>query len=53
VSPVEDWERRLWSFLPFTEQSWTLVPAKAMAKISFRLVPNQDPAEVKTAITDF
>src|SRR5215510_15235041 len=31
----------------------TIVPAKAMAKISFRLVPNQDPVELKAAIADF
>jgi len=95
VSPVEDWERQLWSALPFTEQSWlevtgspalagekgfsflervwarptaevnglaggyqgegakTIIPASAMAKISFRLVPDQDPFELRTAITDF
>jgi len=95
VSPVEEWERQLWSVLPYTEQSWlevtgspalagekgysflervwarptaevnglaggyqgegskTIIPAKALAKISFRLVPDQDPFELKTAITDF
>jgi acetylornithine deacetylase/succinyl-diaminopimelate desuccinylase-like protein len=95
VSPVEDWERKLWSSLPYTEQSWlettgspalagekgfsflervwarptaevnglaggyqgegskTIIPGTAMAKISFRLVPRQDPFELKNAIVDF
>ena len=95
VLPVEDWEQKLWSRLPFTEQIWlqttgsptlagekgfsflervwarptaevnglaggyqgegskTIIPGKAVAKISFRLVPGQDPFELKTAITDF
>ncbi|HEX7193511.1 MAG TPA: dipeptidase [Chthoniobacterales bacterium] len=95
VAPVEEWERQLWSVLPYTEQGWlevtgspalagekgysflervwarptaevnglaggyqgegskTIIPAKAMAKISFRLVPDQDPFELKTVITDF
>jgi acetylornithine deacetylase/succinyl-diaminopimelate desuccinylase-like protein len=93
--PVEDWERQLWSSLPFTEQNWlettgspvlagekgysflervwarptaevnglsggyqgegpkTIIPSKATAKLSFRLVPDQDPSELKSAITDF
>jgi len=95
VLAVEDWERKLWSSLPFTEQIWlettgspalagekgfsflervwvrptaevnglaggyqgegskTIIPGTAMAKISFRLVPRQDPFELKTSITDF
>jgi len=95
VLPVEDWERKLWSSLPYTERNWlettgspalagekgfsflervwarptaevnglaggyqgegskTIIPGTAMAKISFRLVPRQDPFELKTAITDF
>jgi acetylornithine deacetylase/succinyl-diaminopimelate desuccinylase-like protein len=95
VLAVEDWERKLWSSLPFTEQIWlettgspalagekgfsflervwvrptaevnglaggyqgegskTIIPGTAMAKISFRLVPSQDPFELKTAIADF
>jgi acetylornithine deacetylase/succinyl-diaminopimelate desuccinylase-like protein len=95
VLPVEDWERKLWSALPYTERNWlettgspalagekgfsflervwarptaevnglaggyqgegskTIIPGTAMAKISFRLVPRQDPFELKTSITDF
>jgi len=95
VLPVEDWERKLWSSLPFTEEIWlettgspalagekgfsflervwarptaevnglaggyqgegskTIIPGTAMAKISFRLVPRQDPFELKSAIVDF
>jgi acetylornithine deacetylase/succinyl-diaminopimelate desuccinylase-like protein len=95
VLPVEDWERKLWSSLPYTEQTWlettgspalagekgfsflervwarptaevnglavgyqgegskTIIPGKAVAKISFRLVPRQDPFELKRLITDF
>jgi acetylornithine deacetylase/succinyl-diaminopimelate desuccinylase-like protein len=95
VLPVEDWERHLWSSLPFTEQTWlettgspalagekgysflervwarptaevnglaagyqgegpkTIIPSKAMAKLSFRLVPDQDPSELKSAVSDF
>jgi acetylornithine deacetylase/succinyl-diaminopimelate desuccinylase-like protein len=95
VLPVEDWERKLWSRLPFTEEIWlettgspalagekgfsflervwarptaevnglaggyqgegskTIIPGTAMAKISFRLVPRQDPFELKSAIVDF
>jgi acetylornithine deacetylase/succinyl-diaminopimelate desuccinylase-like protein len=92
---VGDWERQLWSRLPFTEQNWlettgspalagekgfsfleqawarptaevnglasgyqgegpkTIIPSKATAKLSFRLVPDQDPSELKGAIVDF
>jgi len=95
VLPVEDWERKLWSALPYTERNWlettgspalagekgfsflervwarptaevnglaggyqgegskTIIPGTAIAKISFRLVPRQDPFELKTSITDF
>jgi acetylornithine deacetylase/succinyl-diaminopimelate desuccinylase-like protein len=95
VLSVGDWERQLWSRLPFTEQNWlettgspalagekgfsfleqawarptaevnglasgyqgegpkTIVPSKATAKLSFRLVPDQDPSELKGAIVDF
>jgi acetylornithine deacetylase/succinyl-diaminopimelate desuccinylase-like protein len=95
VLPVEDWERQLWSSLPFTEENWlettgspalagekgysflervwarptaevnglaggyqgegpkTIIPSKATAKLSFRLVPDQDPFELKSTITDF
>ena len=95
VLPVEDWERKLWSSLPYTERNWlettgspalagekgfsflervwarptaevnglaggyqgegskTIIPGTAMAKISFRLVPRQDPFELKTVIADF
>ena len=95
VLPLEDWERELWTKLPYTEQSWlattgaprlwgeegytfleqvwarptaevnglgsgyqgegskTIIPSKAMAKLSFRLVPNQDPHELRTVITEF
>jgi acetylornithine deacetylase/succinyl-diaminopimelate desuccinylase-like protein len=35
------------------EESKTIIPSKAMAKLSFRLVPDQDPSEIKSAITDF
>jgi acetylornithine deacetylase/succinyl-diaminopimelate desuccinylase-like protein len=95
VLSVGDWERQLWSRLPFTEQNWlettgspalagekgfsfleqawarptaevnglasgyqgegpkTIIPSKASAKLSFRLVPDQDPSELKGAIVDF
>jgi len=95
VLSVGDWERQLWSRLPFTEQNWlettgspalagekgfsfleqawarptaevnglasgyqgegpkTIIPSKATAKLSFRLVPDQDPSELKGAIIDF
>jgi acetylornithine deacetylase/succinyl-diaminopimelate desuccinylase-like protein len=95
VLPVENWERQLWSSLPFTEQNWlettgspalagekgysflerawarptaevnglasgyqgegskTIIPSKATAKLSFRLVPDQDPIELKSTIADF
>lgn len=35
------------------EGSKTIVPSKAVAKLSFRLVPNQDPEKVRRQITDF
>jgi acetylornithine deacetylase/succinyl-diaminopimelate desuccinylase-like protein len=35
------------------EGSKTIVPSRAMAKISFRLVPDQDPFELRAAITEF
>jgi acetylornithine deacetylase/succinyl-diaminopimelate desuccinylase-like protein len=35
------------------EGSKTIVPSGAMAKISFRLVPDQDPFELRAAITEF
>jgi acetylornithine deacetylase/succinyl-diaminopimelate desuccinylase-like protein len=31
----------------------TIVPSKAVAKLSFRLVPDQDPGELREVITDF
>jgi acetylornithine deacetylase/succinyl-diaminopimelate desuccinylase-like protein len=31
----------------------TIVPSKAFAKLSFRLVPDQDPTELRTTITKF
>ena len=31
----------------------TIVPSKAAAKLSFRLVPDQDPTELRTSITKF
>ncbi len=31
----------------------TVIPAKAVAKVSLRLVPNQDPAKVQKAVTDW
>ena len=31
----------------------TIVPSKAVAKLSFRLVPDQDPGELRGVITDF
>ena len=31
----------------------TIVPSKAVAKLSFRLVPDQDPGELRKVITDF
>jgi acetylornithine deacetylase/succinyl-diaminopimelate desuccinylase-like protein len=31
----------------------TIVPSKAFAKLSFRLVPDQDPTELRTSITKF
>ena len=95
VLPLEDWERELWTKLPYTEQGWlattgarrlwgeegytfleqvwarptaevngfgsgyqgegskTIIPSKAMVKLSFRLVPNQDPHELRPVITEF
>ncbi len=95
VAPLEDWERELWTKLPYTEEQWrattgtpklggeegytflervwarptaevngiasgyqgegpkTIIPSRAMAKLSFRLVPNQDPAELRAVITNF
>ena len=35
------------------EGSKTIVPSKAMAKLSFRLVPDQDPDELRKIITEF
>jgi acetylornithine deacetylase/succinyl-diaminopimelate desuccinylase-like protein len=35
------------------EGSKTIVPSKAIAKLSFRLVPDQDPDELRFLITDF
>jgi acetylornithine deacetylase/succinyl-diaminopimelate desuccinylase-like protein len=35
------------------EGSKTIVPSKAMAKLSFRLVPDQDPDPLREIITDF
>lgn len=35
------------------EGAKTVLPAKASAKFSFRLVPNQDPAKLKTALEAF
>jgi acetylornithine deacetylase/succinyl-diaminopimelate desuccinylase-like protein len=32
------------------EGAKTVLPSKAMAKVSFRLVPNQDPHKIKTAL---
>ncbi|MBV9999209.1 MAG: dipeptidase [Verrucomicrobia bacterium] len=31
----------------------TIVPSRAVAKLSFRLVPNQDPEKVRRQVTDF
>jgi acetylornithine deacetylase/succinyl-diaminopimelate desuccinylase-like protein len=95
VAPLEDWERQLWTKLPYTEDQWrattgapklggeegytflervwarptaevngfasgyqgegskTIIPSRARAKLSFRLVPNQDPAELRAVITNF
>jgi len=95
VQPPSNWERELWTKLPFTEKGWlettgsqklsgeagytfleqvwarptaevnglgsgyqgegskTIVPSKAIAKLSFRLVPDQDPDELRFLITDF
>src|ERR1700757_1476796 len=95
VAPLEDWERELWTKLPYTEEQWqattsvpklageegytflervwarptaevngfasgyqgegskTIIPSKAMAKLSFRLVPNQDPGELRPLIAKF
>ncbi|MBV9645499.1 MAG: dipeptidase [Verrucomicrobia bacterium] len=95
VLPLEQWERDLWTKLPFTEKSWlattgsprisgekgytfleqvwarptaevngigsgyqgegpkTIVPARATAKLSFRLVPDQDPSELKPRVEEF
>ncbi len=35
------------------EGSKTVLPAKAMAKLSMRLVPDQDPAKIKKAVDDY
>jgi acetylornithine deacetylase/succinyl-diaminopimelate desuccinylase-like protein len=35
------------------EGSKTVLPAKSMAKISMRLVPDQDPAKIKKAVEDY
>ena len=35
------------------EGSKTIVPSKAMAKLSFRLVPDQDPDDLREIITEF
>jgi succinyl-diaminopimelate desuccinylase len=35
------------------EGAKTVLPAKAGAKFSFRLVPNQDPAKIESAVRDF
>lgn len=35
------------------EGSMTVLPAKAMAKVSMRLVPNQDPSEISAAFDRF
>jgi acetylornithine deacetylase/succinyl-diaminopimelate desuccinylase-like protein len=35
------------------EGSKTIVPSKAMAKLSFRLVPDQDPEQLRVVISDF
>jgi acetylornithine deacetylase/succinyl-diaminopimelate desuccinylase-like protein len=35
------------------EGSKTVLPAKAMAKISMRLVPDQDPAKIKKAVENY
>jgi acetylornithine deacetylase/succinyl-diaminopimelate desuccinylase-like protein len=95
VLPLEQWERDLWTKLPFTEKGWlattgsprisgeagytfleqvwarptaevngigsgyqgegpkTIVPSKATVKLSFRLVPDQDPSELRPVIEEF
>jgi acetylornithine deacetylase/succinyl-diaminopimelate desuccinylase-like protein len=95
VVPLAEWERELWTKLPFTVENWlantgsprlsgesgytfleqvwarptaeingigsgyqgegskTIVPSKAMAKLSFRLVPDQDPAQLRELINEF
>jgi acetylornithine deacetylase/succinyl-diaminopimelate desuccinylase-like protein len=35
------------------EGSKTIIPSKAMAKLSFRLVPDQDPDELREIVTQF
>jgi acetylornithine deacetylase/succinyl-diaminopimelate desuccinylase-like protein len=35
------------------EGSKTIIPSKAVAKLSFRLVPNQDPGELRPIIAEF
>ncbi len=35
------------------EGAKTIIPAKAMAKVSMRLVPNQDPAQIATAFAAY
>ncbi|MCB1181808.1 dipeptidase [bacterium] len=35
------------------EGAKTIIPAKALAKVSMRLVPNQDPAEIAAAFTRY
>jgi acetylornithine deacetylase/succinyl-diaminopimelate desuccinylase-like protein len=35
------------------EGSKTIIPSKAIAKLSFRLVPNQDPRELRPVVTEF
>jgi acetylornithine deacetylase/succinyl-diaminopimelate desuccinylase-like protein len=35
------------------EGSKTIIPSRAAAKLSFRLVPNQDPHELRAVITEF
>jgi acetylornithine deacetylase/succinyl-diaminopimelate desuccinylase-like protein len=35
------------------EGSKTIIPSKAMAKLSFRLVPNQDPHQLRLMVTEY
>jgi len=65
VKPIADPERNMFAKLPFDEASWlaegghtgpggkTIIPAQAHAKLSFRLVAHQEPADVAAALREY